>query len=97
MPELVGPDDPFRDRRLSWAVLLKRTWGVSVLVCPRCTGPMRLVSAIENPGVAAQILRHLNLPDRPPPRGRPWRAQEQLALEHRADDYDVIDPPAFAE
>ena len=58
---------------------------------------MRLVSAIEDPGVAAQILRHLNLPDRPPPRGRPWRAQEQLALEHRADGYDVIDPPAFAE
>ena len=40
-PELVGPDDPFRDRRLPWAILLKRTWGFSVLVCPRCAGPRR--------------------------------------------------------
>ena len=40
-PELVGPDDPFRVRRLPWAILLKRTWGFSVLVCPRCAGPRR--------------------------------------------------------
>ena len=34
-----------------------------------------------------------------PPRGRPWRDQRELALEleHRADDYDAIDPPAFAD
>ena len=107
-PELVGPDDPFRERRLPWAILLKRTWRFSVLVCPRCReippqidpwgpGPMRLIAAIEDPCVAAKILAHLNPPARPPPRGRPWRAQRELALEHRADDHDAIDPPAFAE
>ena len=57
---------------------------------------MRLVAAIEDPGVAAKILTHLNLPARPPPRGRPWRPQRELALEHRADDGGAIDPPAFA-
>jgi hypothetical protein len=55
-----------RERRLSWAVLLKRTWGLDVLLCPRCSGPMRLIAAIEDPAVARRILVHLGLPARAP-------------------------------
>ena len=97
-PELVGPDDPTRGRRLAWAVLLKRTWGLSVLVCPRCSGPMRLVAAIEDPVVAQKILRHLGLPARPPPRGPPRRAQPELAREpHAHDEHEGVDAPSAFE
>jgi len=72
-PPFAGPDEPDRARRLAWAVLLRRTRGVGVLVCPNCSGPMRLVAAIEDPDVARRLLEHLGLPARAPPRGRPWR------------------------
>ena len=77
-------------------MLLKRTWGLSVLVCPKCTGPMRLVAAIEEAAVAARILEHLGLAARPRPGGRPWKSKPELVLEQRADECDAIDPPAFA-
>ena len=90
--DIVGPDEPYRDRRLPWAALMKRTWGLSVLVCPRCAGPMRLVSVIEDERVAGKILRHLGLPARAPPRGRAWRpGQQQLALRDDGDRFDDID------
>ena len=31
------PDDPDRERRLDWARLLARTFGVDALLCPRCS------------------------------------------------------------
>ncbi|MEO6951933.1 MAG: hypothetical protein ABI321_08975 [Polyangia bacterium] len=57
---------------------------------------MRLVSVIEDQRVAAKILAHLGLPARAPPRGRPWRAGQQLlSLRDDADRFDGIDSPAF--
>ncbi len=42
------------------------------LVCPRCQGPMEMISCIEDPQVIKSILVHLKLwhvPARPPPGG----------------------------
>ena len=58
---------------------------------------MQLIAAIEDTTVVARILQHLGLSARPPPRGRPWRAQPALDLEQRADDFDAKGPPACAE
>src|ERR1700689_1876405 len=93
-PELAGPDDTDRARRLSWSVLMKRTLGLDVLTCSRCAGPMRLVSVIENEQVARRILAHLGLPTRAPPRGR-FRRHGQQSLSFQNDDparFDGIDP-----
>jgi len=82
VPTLAGPDDTTRDRRLEWTLMM-RAYAVDVLRCPRCAGPMRLISLIEDGRVATRILMHLGLPARAPPRGRPWRPpQRQLAFEH---------------
>ena len=64
---LQSPDEPFiRQRRLSWAELLKRTFAVDVLVCPNCDGRLRVIAAISEPHVVAKVLSHLGLPtDRP--------------------------------
>ena len=90
--DVVAADDPARQRRLAWAVLMKRAYAVDVLVCPRCAGPMRLLSVIQEESVARRILEHFRLPARAPPRGGPWRAagQEQLSLDE-PDRFDGID------
>jgi hypothetical protein len=55
------------------AELMRRTFGVDVLACPRCGGRLRLVALIEQASVIQRILRHLGLPsDLPEP--RPARA-----------------------
>jgi hypothetical protein len=71
---------------------MKRTMGLEVLDCPRCHARMKLIAVIEDPAVARKILLHLNLPTRPPPRGRPPRLLP-LGLEPAADPFDGIDPP----
>jgi len=66
--------------RLDWAKLLRRTFACDVLVCPRCTGRVRVLAAIHDPGEARRFLNALDqrsLPRPPPPRrsledDEPW-------------------------
>jgi hypothetical protein len=54
-------------RRYPWAALMKRVFSVDVLVCPRCSGRMRILAAIHDPASARAILECLGLPSRAPP------------------------------
>jgi len=59
-----------RARRSSWARLIKRVYEADPLVCPRCSGPMKIISLIGDAPVIEKVLRHLKLwdrPERPPP------------------------------
>jgi hypothetical protein len=66
---------PSRAGAYLWAELMRRTFGVDVLACPRCRGRLRLVALIDQAPVIQRILRHLGLltdvpeprPARPPP------------------------------
>jgi hypothetical protein len=60
------PDVPIRPRRLPWADLLRRVHAIDVLACP-CGARARVLAFITAPEVCGLILRHLGLPDRPPP------------------------------
>ena len=53
-------------RRLLWAELMQRTFGVDVLECPDCGGRRRVVALIDDPDVIHAILAHLQLPTTPP-------------------------------
>ena len=66
-------------RRIDWAALLKRVFAVEILACALCSGPMRVVSVIEEGPVARKILDHLGLPSTPPVRA-PGRDPPQAAL-----------------
>jgi hypothetical protein len=46
----VGEDAPDRPHRRGflWADLMRRTFGINVLACPRCGGRLRLIALIEN-------------------------------------------------
>jgi hypothetical protein len=60
---------PSRTGAYQWAELMRRTFGVDVLACPRCNGRLRLVALIDQASVIQRILRHLGLPtDVPEPR-----------------------------
>jgi hypothetical protein len=71
--EEISPDEheEFRkQRRRSWARLIKKIYLDDPLTCPKCSGRLRIISFIENPLVIEKILRHLKLgdaPERPPP------------------------------
>jgi hypothetical protein len=54
--------------------LIKKVYEADPLVCPRCFGPLTIISLIGNAPVIEKILRHLKLwdqPERPPPRPAP--------------------------
>ena len=54
--------------RMSWAQLLKRVFEIDIELCPRCGGRLKIIAAIVDPQVIVQILTHLGLPARAPPR-----------------------------
>jgi hypothetical protein len=66
-----GAEELARARRCSWARLIKKVYEADPLVCPRCAGPLLIISLIGEAPVIENILRHLKLwdrPERPPPR-----------------------------
>jgi hypothetical protein len=48
--------------RLRWPQLLRRTFEVDVLECPKCKGRLRIIEAVVDKDTARQILEHLGLP-----------------------------------
>jgi len=46
---------------LPWADLLRRVFGIDVLVCPKCAGPRRVLAAIHDPTAIARVLAALGL------------------------------------
>jgi hypothetical protein len=43
----------------AWERLKKQVYKLDPLTCPRCTGPMRFITFIEQPAVIEKILNHL--------------------------------------
>jgi hypothetical protein len=72
-----------RGRRRSCARLIQKVYEADPLVCPRCCGPLKIISLIGDGPVIEKILRHLKLwnrAERPPPRPavRSIRYDEQI-------------------
>ena len=56
---------------------------------------MHLVALIDDETTAHKILSHLGLPNRPPPRGPPWRPQRPLFPDKDPlPAHDLVDPPS---
>jgi hypothetical protein len=58
-------DSPPTKSRASWARLLRSIYEVDPLLCPRCNGPLELLSVLVDPKVVDAILRHLDITDQP--------------------------------
>jgi hypothetical protein len=73
-------DVPRRSPYRPWAELLKRTFDVDVLACPRCEGRMRLLAVVTDAKSLGRYLRALGEPTegptRTPARGPPhWKSR----------------------
>jgi len=75
-----------RGARRRWAQLLARVYEIDPLSCPACDGPMRILAFLTDPTVVRPILRHLSIPQHPPPLS-PARAPPQTELL-------AVDPPS---
>jgi len=75
-----------RARRRAWARLIKKVYEADPLVCPRCSGPLKIISLIGDTAVIEKILRHLKLWDRPE-RPRPPPAAQRVHY-----DEEFVDP-----
>jgi len=54
----------------TWARLIEKVYEADPLVCPRCSGPLKIISLIGDGAVIKKILHHLkrrDRPERPPP------------------------------
>ena len=64
---------PRRKGYRPWAALLARTFGVDVLLCPKCHGRMKLVAMLTEPSAIRRFLAALgeptDVPERSPSRG----------------------------
>ena len=77
---------------------MKRSYALDVLICPHCAGPMDLLSLIEDEATAKQILDHLGMPSRAPPRGRRRRAERDAEPVAPVEDlFDGCDSPSRFE
>jgi hypothetical protein len=56
--------------RVDWATLLRRSFQVDVLECPKCHGRLRVVAVLTEREPVRRILAHLGLPTEPPPVAR---------------------------
>ncbi|MFM8537758.1 MAG: hypothetical protein ACKOES_06790 [Planctomycetaceae bacterium] len=88
--------------RVAWAKLMARVGEEFPLECPNCSGDIRLMAFITEPGPIRKILTHLGEPLEPPPvsaaRGPPtdWGELVQIhddrdVFQASPDDLPVID------
>jgi hypothetical protein len=56
--------------RVDWATLLRRSFSVDVLKCPKCHGRLRVIAVITEREPVQRILAHLGMPTEPPPLAR---------------------------
>ncbi|MCP3890801.1 MAG: hypothetical protein GY702_18305 [Desulfobulbaceae bacterium] len=90
---------PKRIPQLMWRECVKKVWEVDPLVCPKCTGEMKIISFIYKKAVIKKILIHLNLYEergnqRAPPTRRVGNI-ERIKVEPYDDGWPKYDEPVF--
>jgi hypothetical protein len=83
-PREVDDAPDLRARRLRWAQLLQRVFGLDVLKCTRCGGRREVIAFILRPTELNRICAHLGYPTEAPPIA-PARAPPQPDLWDQRD------------
>jgi len=64
--------------RVDWASLLRRSFSVDVLECPKCRGRLKVEAVITEREPVQRILAHLGLPTDAPPVARARDPTDEL-------------------
>jgi hypothetical protein len=64
--------------RVDWASLLRRSFSVDLLECPKCHGRLRVLAVITEPEPVRRILAHLGMPSDLPPLARARDPTDEL-------------------
>jgi hypothetical protein len=67
--------------RVDWASLLRRSFQVDVLACPRCDGRLRVLGEVTDPAMVRLVLDSLGMPS-DAPRAARARDPTELLGEH---------------
>jgi hypothetical protein len=67
LPDAPATETQTRAERETWSELMRLTFGLDVLACPRCGGRLKHVSTILDGRVARRILEHVGMSARAPP------------------------------
>ena len=70
IPCILELDESSKERRKNWARLIQKIYEVDPLTCPKCSGPMKVISVIEDQDIIKKILKHLGLWEVHPPQER---------------------------
>jgi hypothetical protein len=103
------PELAQRPRRLCWAALLQRTFGLDVLRCEKCGGRLKIRAAVMDPEQIVRLCNHLGEPAQAPV-VQPSRYRVQTQWDFGAappawgpkgdfvgeapPQWDAVDPPA---
>jgi hypothetical protein len=63
IPAIIPNELSSKEFRQNWARLIQKVYEFDPLICPKCQGPMRIISFIEEIEIIEIILRHLGLWD----------------------------------
>ncbi len=77
VPALIESEVSSKEFRKNWARLIQKIYKVNPLLCPKCSGSMRIIAFIEDEQLVKKILKHLGLWDvkrKPPPCANPPEA-----------------------
>jgi len=61
IPAIIPNEISSKEFRQNWARLIQKVYEVDPLICPKCQGPMKIISFIEEIEIIEMILQHLGL------------------------------------
>ena len=64
--------------RVDWAALLRRSFSIDVLQCPKCHGRLRVIAVITEREPVTRILAHVAMPTEAPPLARARDPSDEL-------------------
>ena len=84
----------------TWAELMRHSFGLDVLACPKCGGRLRHIATLQSPAAIRRILKHLSLwteEATAPPRAPPVHEADEVTLaEIWEDEVWSQDPDDYA-
>ena len=99
IPFILESDESSKESRKNWSRLIQKIYEVDPLICPKCSGKMKVISVIEDSEIVKKIVKHLGLWDqkaRPPPNANAPPNAQEYHIDYTDSQVPVPDNPSRA-